>query len=192
MTPELIVVGTSLGGLNALSALLGNLPCSLRVPVVVVQHRGPDADGSLARLLANRSALTVVDAEDKMPLEPCHAYLAPPDYHLMIESRGLVALSTDAPVRSARPSIDVLFESAAQVYGPSVIGVVLTGASADGADGLRCIKQRGGIAVVEDPTTAECATMPSAALAATPVASVMPISRMADYLTALADGGPGR
>jgi two-component system, chemotaxis family, protein-glutamate methylesterase/glutaminase len=189
MTPELIVVGTSLGGLNALSALLGALPCDLRVPVVIVQHRGSGVDGGLARLLADRSRLTVVDAEDKMPLESCHAYLAPPDYHLMIEARGLLALSIDAPVRSARPSIDVLFESAAHVYGAAVIGVVLTGASADGADGLRCIKQRGGVVVVEDPATAECATMPSAALAATPVASVLPISRMAQYLSALADGG---
>jgi two-component system chemotaxis response regulator CheB len=188
MTPELIVIGTSLGGLNALSSLLGELPCTLRVPVVIVQHRGAGVDSSLARLLANRSALTVVDAEDKMPIEPCHAYLAPPDYHLMIESRGVVALSTDAPVRSARPSIDVLFESAAHVYGPAVVGVVLTGASADGADGLRCIKQRGGIAVVQDPATAECPTMPSAALSATPVASVLPISRMAHYLSALTDG----
>jgi two-component system, chemotaxis family, protein-glutamate methylesterase/glutaminase len=189
MTPELIVVGTSLGGLNALSALLGALPQNLRVPVVIVQHRGAGVGGGLARLLADRSRLAVVDAEDKMPLEPCHAYLAPPDYHLMIEARGLMALSTDAPVRSARPSIDVLFESAAHVYGPAVIGVVLTGASADGADGLRCIKQRGGVVVVEDPATAECATMPSAALAATPVASVLPISRMGQYLSALADGG---
>ena len=189
MTPELIVVGTSLGGLNALSTLLGKLPATLRVPVVIVQHRGSGGDGSLARLLADRSALAVVDAEDKMPLEPARAYLAPPDYHLMIESRGLVALSTDAPVRSARPSIDVLFESAAHVYGASLIGVVLTGASADGADGLRFIKERGGVAVIEDPATAECATMPAAALAATPVASVLPISRMAQYLSALADGG---
>ena len=187
MTPELIVVGTSLGGLNALTMLLSNLPCTLGVPVVIVQHRAPGLDGSLARLLASRSALKVIDAEDKMTLEPCHAYLAPPDYHLLIESRGVVALSIDPPVRSARPSIDVLFESAAHVYGPAVVGVVLTGASADGAEGLRSIKQRGGITVVEDPATAECATMPSAALSATPVASVLPITRMAGYLTTLAE-----
>lgn len=189
MTPELIVIGTSLGGLNALSALLSDLPCTLDVPIVIVQHRGPGLDGSLARLLARRSALTVIDAEDKMTLEPCHAYLAPPDYHVLIESRGLLALSTDPPVRWARPSIDVLFESAADVYGPHVVGVVLTGASADGADGLRRINERGGIAVVEDPATAECPTMPSAALSATPEASVLPIDRIAGYLTALAGTG---
>ena len=188
MTPQLIVIGTSLGGLNALTELLSKLPCTLAVPVAIVQHRGPSFDSSLARLLANRSALTVVDAEDKMALEPCHAYLAPPDYHLLIEARGTMALSTDAPVRSARPSIDVLFESAAHVYGPGVVGVVLTGASADGADGLRSIAQRGGVAIVEDPSTAECATMPSAALAVTPRAAVVPITGMADYLTALTNG----
>lgn len=186
MTPELIVIGTSLGGLSALTVLLSQLPRTLRVPLVIVQHRGPGLDGSLSRLLAQRSALSVVDAEDKMTLEPCHAYLAPPDYHLLIEAPGLLALSTDPPVRWARPSIDVLFESAADVYGRSVAGVVLTGASADGADGLRRISARGGVAVVEDPTTAECPTMPSAALTATPAAHVLPIGRMAHYLIELA------
>ena len=187
MSVELIVIGTSLGGLSALTAILGKMPRSLGVPVVVVQHRSAGQDGTLASLLGRQSALVVLEAEDKMPLSPGHAYLAPPDYHLLIEARGLMALSTDAPVRSARPSIDVLFESAAHVYRDTVAGVVLTGASADGADGLRAIKNKGGLAVIEDPATAECATMPAAALAATPVAAVLPLHRIADYLTALAD-----
>jgi len=185
---ELIVIGTSLGGLNALTVILGTLPKSLSVPVVVVQHRGPGLDRTLAALLSRASALSVIDAEDKMVLDAGCAYLAPPDYHLLIEERGAVALSTDAPVRSARPSIDVLFESAAHAYRAGVAGVVLTGASADGADGLRAIKGCGGLAVIEDPQTAECATMPAAALAATPLASVLPLNRIADYLTALTDG----
>ena len=188
MTIELIVIGTSLGGLNALTVILGKLPKSFRVPVVVVQHRGSGLDGTLAALLSRASALSVVEAEDKMALDAGYTYLAPPDYHLLIEERGLMALSTDPPVRSARPSIDVLFESAAHVYRSTVAGVVLTGASADGADGLRAIKSCGGLAVIEDPQTAECAIMPSAALAATPVASVLPVHRIADYLTALTDG----
>jgi two-component system chemotaxis response regulator CheB len=153
--------------------------------VAVVQHRGASPDSTLASLLARRSALRIVDAEDKMSLEPGTAYLAPPDYHLLIEARGIIALSTDSPVRSARPSIDVLFESAAQVYGRAVVGVVLTGASVDGTDGLREITARGGIAVVEDPGSAECATMPASALAANPTATVLPLSGISAYLTAL-------
>ena len=189
MNPELVVIGTSLGGLNALTVLLARLPRNFAVPIAVVQHRGAAADSTLVSLLDARSALSVVDADDKTAMAPGHTYLAPPDYHLLVEEPGVLALSTDPPVRSARPSIDVLFESAAHAYGPKVIGVVLTGASADGADGLRCIKNKGGIAVVEDPASAECNTMPSAALAATPVASVLPLGRIADYLTALVDGG---
>jgi two-component system chemotaxis response regulator CheB len=188
MAAELIVVGTSLGGLNALSALLAGLPAGLAVPVAIVQHRGLSNDGGLVTLLSDRSRMPVIDAEDKMLLERGHVYLAPPDYHLLIESRGVAALSTDPPVRSARPSIDVLFESAAAVYGRTVAGVVLTGASADGADGMRAIKARGGMVVIEDPATAECSTMPTAALAATPAAAVLPLRRIADYLVALTEG----
>jgi two-component system chemotaxis response regulator CheB len=191
MTAELIVVGTSLGGFNALTTLLSGLHARLSVPVVIVQHRGSGMDGTLtlASLLGDRSPLRVFDAEDKMMLEPGHAYLAPADYHVLIEARNVVALSTDSPVRSARPSIDVLFESAAQVYGKAVVGVILTGASADGADGLRAIKARGGLAVIEDPASAESPTMPAAALAATPTAAVLPLPRIADYLSALVAEG---
>jgi two-component system chemotaxis response regulator CheB len=188
MTPHIIVVGTSLGGLNALTQLLRRLPPTLNVPVAVVQHRGGGDEGALVDLLNQDSALKVLDAEDKMLMAPGHVYLAPPDYHMLVEKDGTISLSTDAPVRSARPSIDVLFESAAQAYGTNAIAVVLTGASADGADGLRCIKEKGGLAIVEDPSTAECSIMPAAALAAAPVASVLPLPQIPDYLTALVDG----
>lgn len=189
MTPALIVVGTSLGGLHALTALLSALPGSLQVPIAIVQHRGRDMDGSLAALLESVSALQVVDAEDKMTLEPGHAYLAPPDYHLLVDGRGTVALSVDPAVRFARPSIDVLFESAASVYGPELAAVVLTGASADGADGIRAVRARGGAAIVQDPASAESAVMPAAALAAAPGAAVLPLARIADYLVALTQSG---
>jgi two-component system chemotaxis response regulator CheB len=189
MTPQIIVIGTSLGGLNALTLLLRRLPPTLPVPVAIVQHRGTGDDGALVNLLKQESRVKVLDAEDKMQMSPGHAYLAPADYHMLVEDDGTLALSTDPPVRSARPSIDVLFESAAHAYGENAIGVVLTGASADGADGLRSIKERGGIAVVEDPSTAECSIMPAAALAAAPVASVLPLNRIPDYLSALVDGG---
>jgi two-component system chemotaxis response regulator CheB len=185
MRPELIVIGTSLGGLNALTAILAALPASMGVPIAVVQHRSASPDSTLATLLARRSALRIVDAEDKMPLEPGTVYLAPPDYHLLVEGRGMTALSTDPPVRSARPSIDVLFESAAQAFGRSVVGVILTGASMDGSDGLREIRDRGGVAIIQDPATAECATMPASALTANPTATVLPLPRIPMLLTAL-------
>lgn len=188
MRIELIVVGTSLGGLNALTTVLSRLPARLPVPVAIVQHRGTGFDATLATLLGSASRMPVLEAEDKMALEKGQVYLAPADYHLLIEGRALLSLSTDPPVRFARPSIDVLFESAGSVFGGGVVGVVLTGASADGAEGLRTISARGGVAVVEDPRTAESSTMPAAALAAAPAAAVLPLQRIPDYLVALADG----
>lgn len=187
--PELVAVGTSLGGLNALTRVLGALPEKFRVPLVVVQHRTISPNGGgLGKLLQQHTRLTVVEAEDKMALEPGRIYLAPADYHLMIEEPGRVALSTDAPVRSARPSIDVLFQTAADAYRDAVLGVILTGASADGAEGLAAIKGLGGRAIVEDPATAECRTMPAAALAATAVDYVLPLDRIGDHLVTLVEG----
>jgi two-component system chemotaxis response regulator CheB len=187
--PELIAVGTSLGGLNALSVLLAGLPPGLPVPLVIVQHRSvtPDRDG-LAQLLQAHTRLAVVEAEDKMPLEAGTVYLAPADYHLLVEQRGFLALSTEGPVRAARPSIDVFFQTAADAYRASLLGVLLTGASADGAEGLAAVKARGGRALVQDPATAECRTMPAAALAATAVDYVLPLPRIGEHLVALVEG----
>ena len=187
--PELVAIGTSLGGLNALTTLLGDLPAGLAVPIVIVQHRAiVPHGGGLTELLQDATPLMVVEAEDKMPLEPATVYLAPADYHLLIEERGVMALSTEAPVRAARPSIDVLFQTAAEAYGEALLGVLLTGASADGAEGLATVKQRGGRAIVQDPATAECRTMPAAALAATAVDYVLPLSRIGDHLVSLIAG----
>ena len=186
---ELVAVGTSLGGLNALTALLRDLPATFPVPIVVVQHRTVSADGGgLTQLLQEHARLQVVEAEDKMVLQSGTVYIAPADYHLLIEEVGMLALSTEAPVRSARPSIDVLFETAAEAYGPSLVGVLLTGASADGAEGLARVKARGGKAIVEDPSTAECRTMPAAGLAATAVDYVLPLAKIGDHLVTLAEG----
>jgi two-component system chemotaxis response regulator CheB len=187
--PELVAVGTSLGGLNALTTLLGSLPGKFRVPIAIVQHRTlSPAGGGLAKLLQQQTRLTVVEAEDKMALEPGRIYLAPADYHLMIEEPGRLALSTDAPVRAARPSIDVLFQTAAEAYRDALLGVLLTGASADGAEGLATVKASGGRVIVEDPATAECRTMPAAALAATAVDYVLPLDRIGDHLVTLVEG----
>jgi two-component system chemotaxis response regulator CheB len=188
-SPELIAVGTSLGGLHALTQILAGLPPGLPVPIVIVQHRAVSQDGGgLPQLLQDATGLRVVEADDKMELEPGTVYLAPADYHLLVEQRGFLALSTDGAVRSARPSIDVLFQTAADAYGAGLLAVLLTGASADGAEGLVSVKARGGRAVVEDPVTAECGTMPAAALAATAVDYVLPLSRIGEHLVTLVEG----
>ena len=188
-SPELIAIGTSLGGLNALSTMLAALPESLPVPIVVVQHRAIVTHRrGLEALLQERTALKVVEAEDKMNLEPGKVYLAPADYHLLIEERGALALSTDAPVRAARPSIDVLFETAADAYREALICVLLTGASADGADGVAAVKARGGRAIVQDPVSAECGTMPEAGLRAASVDYVLPLGQIAAHLVSMVEG----
>ena len=187
--PELVAIGTSLGGLNALTVLLNTLPAQFPVPIVVVQHRTITQDGGgLAQLLQEHTTLTVVEAEDKMALQAHSVYLAPADYHLLVEEPGQLALSTDPPVRAARPSIDVLFQTAAEAYGAAMLGVLLTGASADGAEGLALVKARGGRAIVEDPATAECRTMPAAGLAATAVDYVLPLGRIGEHLVTLVEG----
>jgi two-component system chemotaxis response regulator CheB len=188
MRTELIAIGTSLGGLNALLAVVRQLPRDLPAAIVVVQHRGVSHDTGLVDLLQQSTALSVVEAEDKTALTPGTLFVAPADYHLLVENRESLALSTDAPVRCARPSIDVLFESAADAYGDAVVGVLLTGASADGAAGLARIKQRGGRVIVQDPVTAECATMPAAGMAATAVDYVLPLERIGEHLLELVEG----
>jgi two-component system, chemotaxis family, protein-glutamate methylesterase/glutaminase len=188
MRPEVITVGASLGGLQAIMGVLRPLPADLPVPILIVQHRGPASDRRLVAMLQEHTALKVLEAEDKAPLAPGTVYIAAPDYHLLVEEPGAIALSTDAPVRSARPSIDVLFETAADAYGPGVLGVLLTGASADGASGLARIKAAGGKAIVQDPATAECATMPAAGIAAAPVDYILPLESIGEYLVTLVEG----
>jgi len=185
---ELVAIGASLGGLKALATVLRGLPGGLPIPIVMVQHRAAAVDGALVELLQQMTVLRVVEADDKAPLEPGTLYVAPPDYHLLVEGRGSLALSTDGPVRSARPSIDVLFETAADAYGGALVGVLLTGASADGAAGLARIKARGGRAIVQDPETAECATMPSAGIAAAAIDYVLPLERIGEHLLAMVEG----
>ena len=180
---DLIVVGASWGGLDAIGRLLESVPFDLGPAIALVQHRAANAVG-LSGLLGSRSSRVVHDVEDKDPIEPGHVYLAPPDYHLQVEP-GRFSLSTDERVQYARPSIDVLFESAADAYAERVIGVILTGANEDGAAGLARIKERGGVAIVQDPTSAERGTMPAAALAATGADAVLPLEDIAPFITGL-------
>lgn len=188
---DLVVVGTSWGGLAALRALVSGLPASLMMAVTLVQHRHKDSDHLLRTLLQERSPLEVWEVEDKMPLEQGRIYIAPPDYHTLVEP-GHFSLSTEAPVRYSRPSIDVTFLSAADSYGHRTVGVVLTGANADGSEGLRRISDRGGLALVQDPSTAESAMMPTAAVRAVPRARVMPLDQLVSFIGTLPGGSPAR
>jgi two-component system chemotaxis response regulator CheB len=181
MSPELIGIGASLGGLRALATLLSALPQDFRTPLVIAQHRAKDSSGALSRFLGDYCALRVSEIVDKAPIMPAQVYLAPSDYHVLIEVGGF-ALSTEGPVSAARPSIDVLFESAADVYAERVIGVILTGASEDGARGLARIKRCGGLAIVQSPDTAECGVMPQAAIRAVQADWILPLSEIAPRL----------
>jgi len=186
------VIGASWGGLHAVTTLLERLPPGIEreAAFVVAQHRSPEsAPGALESLLQARTPLPVLEAGDKDPIVPGRLYVAPPDYHLLVEA-GSFALSVDERVQFARPSIDVLFESAAVAYRERVVGIVLTGANADGAAGLAAIKERGGVAIVQDPGTAERRTMPDAAIAATVADAVLPLDDIGPFLHGLALGVP--
>jgi two-component system chemotaxis response regulator CheB len=182
---ELLVIGASWGGLRAVGTVLADLGNDSPAAIVVAQHRGPASGERLAQLLQRQTVLPVREAEDKDELAPGSVYLAPPDYHTLIESDGTIALSTDELVRHARPSIDVLFRSAAEAYRERCVGVVLTGANEDGAEGLALIKQLGGVAVVQDPRTAERREMPSAAIEATNADVVLPLDEIGLFLRGL-------
>jgi two-component system, chemotaxis family, protein-glutamate methylesterase/glutaminase len=173
-----------MGGLLALQTLLAGLPSGLAASLAIVQHRGKDPGQGLAKLLQQSCALPVCEPDDKETIRTGHVYLAPADYHLLIE-RGRIALSTGEQVQRARPSIDVLFESAAEAYGAQVLAVVLTGASADGALGAVRVKALGGRVVVQEPATAESGVMPRAAIAATQVDKVLPLAEIATFLAAI-------
>lgn len=187
---DVVVIGASWGGMRALSRVLSGLPADFPIPIAIAQHRDADAeDDLLPSLLARHTPLAVADASDKQPLVPGRVLLAPPGYHMLIED-GSVALSVDEPVQFSRPSIDVLFDSASEEHGERTIGVVLTGANADGADGLAAIKRRGGYTIVQDPATAERPEMPAAALAVGPDA-VVDLDDVAQVLCVMGDSRQG-
>ena len=184
MSYSVVGVGTSWGGLAALSKLLRDLPADFGLPVVVVQHRGKDSDRLLAELLQDTTDLKVCEVEDKEPLTPGMVHIAPANYHVLVDD-GYLSLTLDEPVRFSRPSIDVMFASAADAYGPRAIGVVLTGANEDGARGLADIVKRGGLALVQNPRTAEIPIMPQAAVKAVPNAEILELDALAPRLIEL-------
>lgn len=185
MSYEVIAIGASWGGLNAVSTLLGGLSAEVDQAIVLVQHRGPDARrGSLESLLQRHTERRVAEPHDKEEIERGHVYVAPADYHLLVED-GHFSLSTDERVQFARPSIDVLFESVAEVYRERAIGIVLTGANEDGARGLAAIKQRGGVAIVQDPGSAARRDMPDAAIAAADTDAILELEEIPKFLHGL-------
>ena len=187
MAFELVAVGTSLGGFEALKTMLRPLDKAFPVPIAVVQHRSYEDSDSFANLLAGHLKLPVVEIDDKLPISEGCIYICPSNYHLLVE-RTCFALSTDAPVMHARPSIDVFFESVADTFRDRVVGVLLTGMSKDGASGLKKIKDNGGYAIVQDPASAEGSVMPKAAIDSVAVDKILPLEEIAPFLTALCAG----
>jgi two-component system chemotaxis response regulator CheB len=186
---DAVVIGASAGGMDALSVVLSALPETLRAPIFVVLHQPRDRPSLLAELFEARCVRPVREPEDKEPIEAGTVYFAPPDYHLLVDDGAQLALSADEPVNYARPSIDVLFESASDAYGSRLLGIVLTGANHDGAAGLSAVDRAGGLAIVQDPKTAQVEVMPAAALAATRGARALPLPEIAEVLRTL--GLPG-
>ncbi|MBL8555986.1 MAG: chemotaxis protein CheB [Phenylobacterium sp.] len=180
-----IAIGGSAGAVQALLKILPALPADYPYPVLIVVHVPPGRDNALVPLFQTRSRVAVKEAEDKEPALPGFVYFAPADYHLLAEADGTLSLSSEEPVNMSRPAIDVLFESAADAFGPRLTAIVLTGANHDGAEGLRAVVDAGGEAVVEDPADAYAPAMPEAALKACAGAARMSLEAIADHLLKL-------
>jgi len=176
------VIGVSSGGINALKLLLQELPGNFMLPIVIVQHIGPHSDSTWISLLNSWSSLTVKEADEKERIEKGTVYIAPPNYHLLVERDKTLSLTVDERVRFARPSIDVLFETAAEAYKQKLIGIILTGSSDDGTNGLKKIKEMGGLAIAEDPSTAESPFMPAAAISKVAVDYILPLKGISELL----------
>ena len=179
---QAVVIGVSAGGLNALQSILPKLSQGYPRPIIIVQHLSLETDDGFVDYFKNCCALSVCEAIDKAEIGPGVIYFAPAGYHLLVEENKTFSLSVDAPINFSRPSIDVLFESAADAYGNSLVGVVLTGANADGSQGLRRIKDRGGLTVVQDPKTAYAEAMPQAAIQATSVDYILNLEEIGAFL----------
>jgi len=177
-----VVIGVSTGGVTALKIILGALPARFPLPILIVSHIAPDSDDCLAVLLDTLCAIRVKEADEQENIVPGTIYLAPANYHLLVERGGTLAFSVDQPVNCARPSVDVLFESAAEAYGAELIGIILTGAGNDGSQGLLKIKNSGGLAIVQDPADAEMDSMPKNALQLLKADHVVPLTEIPTLL----------
>ena len=186
---DAVAIGASAGGVEVLSMLLSSLPASCRLSFFIVLHIPRDRPSLLPELFSTRCALPVKEAEDKEPIQPGTVYFAPPDYHLLIDRGPAFALSSDEPVHFSRPSIDVLFDSAADIYGERLIGVILTGANQDGAEGLAAVGRAGGRTVVQDPVSAAVAYLPQATLDEGPVDFVLSLEQLRDLFASWSSSG---
>jgi two-component system chemotaxis response regulator CheB len=184
---DAIAIGASTGGVDALGELLPALPASLTAAVMIVMHIPPQRDSLLPQIFREHCALPVHEADPREPIRPGHVYFAPPDYHLLVEADRTWAISRDAPVHYSRPSIDVMFETAAWCYGSRLLGILLTGANEDGARGMRAILDAGGETWAQSPDTALARVMPQSAIAAGGAEHVLSLSQMARRLQKLCD-----
>jgi two-component system chemotaxis response regulator CheB len=182
---EAVVIGSSAGGLKALKTIILGLDKTFSIPIIVVQHMSPHSDSFMSRYFNQLSHLQVKEADEREPVRPSHMYLAPPNYHLLVEEDKTLSLSVEEKVNYARPSIDVLFESAAFAWGSRLIGIVLTGANNDGATGLKKITQAGGLAIIQSPETAEVPIMPISAIDNCPDAIILKLEDIALFLNKL-------
>lgn len=180
-----VVIGGSAGALDALSTLLPLLPARFSLPIALVLHLLPGKPSQLASVLGMHTSLFVRETDDKQPFTPGSIFVAPPNYHLLIEKTGCLSLSVEDPVLFSRPSINVLFESAAEAYGPALVGVLLSGANEDGAEGLLQIAQAGGVTIVQAPESATAPAMPAAALRLFQPDHVLPVAGIGAFLAGL-------
>ncbi|MES3038155.1 MAG: chemotaxis protein CheB [Bdellovibrionota bacterium] len=180
----MVVLGCSAGGIEALKTILTSLPKTFGYAIAIVQHVAGDSN-TLADFFGQICHCPIIEVEDKQPIIPGNIFIAPAGYHLMVEDKKYFSLSVEEPVRFSRPSIDVLFETAAQVYKSKTVGIVLTGANEDGADGLKQIKNQGGLAVVQDPKTAKFPAMPEAAINEASPQYILKLEEISQFLDSL-------
>lgn len=183
-----IVIGASAGGMDAIRTLLINLNKEVKIPIVIAQHLSPSSDNYMVNHLNEICSFYVKEADDKEKILPGTVYISPPNYHLLVERDETLSLTVDSRVNYARPSIDVLFESAADTYLDNLIGIILTGANCDGSNGLKKIKELGGMAIVQDPSTAYANFMPKAALEITKVDYILSLYEISSKLNELVGG----
>jgi len=182
---EAIVVGVSAGGLAALVEVLPKFDINMMLPVMIVQHQSNDSDDFLVRYFDQLCRQSVREVEDKMPVESGTIYFAPANYHLLVEPDRTLSLSTENRVNYSRPSIDVLFESAADAYTDRLVGIILTGANPDGTNGAARIKELGGLIIAQDPETAEAKAMPMSVIKHVQVDHILPLNRIGDFVNSL-------
>lgn len=182
---EIIVLGVSTGGFKALGMILSQLPGNFKLPILIVQHRKKDHDDFFIEYMNDKTSIHIKEAEDKEPIKPGTGYIAPPDYHLLVELGHTLSLSVDPPLKYARPSIDLLFETVAEAYKSKVVGVVLTGANDDGSHGLKKIRECGGMAIIQDPETAEASVMPRAAIKIAGADHILDLENIGKFLGSL-------